>query len=236
MCAAMNRNLDQGIPLTEPKFYGDITEDKLNEYLMGDDNIPCPMIKERVKCLHEIAQVLDDKYQGSFVNCLKQSNKSAQKLLQIVTEEFKCFDDTAEYNGKTVSIHKRAQILVADLWQLFEGQGQCAFDDIDTITMFADYRVPQSLQYFGVFQYSSELLAFLKTDQMLPSGDSREVEIRGCSIEATKRIVDKVNVSLKKDGKKINAIQVDYFLWTFRREKAEEMKDFPYHRVRSIFY
>lgn len=39
--------------------------------------------------------------------------------------------------------HKRVQILVADLWACFEGQGHGKFDDIDHITMFADYRVPQ---------------------------------------------------------------------------------------------
>lgn len=48
----MNRTLDAGIPLTDPKFYENISEDDLNKHLMGDDNIPCPMIKERVKCLH----------------------------------------------------------------------------------------------------------------------------------------------------------------------------------------
>ena len=37
-------------------------------------------------------------------------------------------------------ILKRAEILVADLWACFEGQGLGAFTDIDTITMFADYR------------------------------------------------------------------------------------------------
>jgi len=39
-----------------------------------------------------------------------------------------------------VHILKRAQILVADLWACFEGQGLGAFADIDAITMFADYR------------------------------------------------------------------------------------------------
>ena len=48
----MNRTLDAGIPLTDSKFYENISEDDLNKHLMGDDNIPCPMIKERVKCLH----------------------------------------------------------------------------------------------------------------------------------------------------------------------------------------
>lgn len=39
-----------------------------------------------------------------------------------------------------VSIHKRAQILIGDIWACHEGQGLGEFDDIDSLTMFADYR------------------------------------------------------------------------------------------------
>jgi hypothetical protein len=38
---------------------------------------------------------------------------------------------------------KRAQILIADVWACFNGEAYGAFTDIDRITMFADYRVPQ---------------------------------------------------------------------------------------------
>ena len=41
---------------------------------------------------------------------------------------------------RPVSLYKRAQILIADLWLCFDGQGLGQFDDIDTLTMFADYR------------------------------------------------------------------------------------------------
>ena len=51
-CAAINRTLENGIALTDPKFYKEITKSQLNEYLMGDSSVPCPMIEERVKCLH----------------------------------------------------------------------------------------------------------------------------------------------------------------------------------------
>ena len=84
--------------------------------------------------------MLKTKYGGKFVNCLRDCNKSAKELLKRVIADFPCFDDSHVYKGHKVAIHKRAQILVADLWQLFEGQGLCEFKDIDTITMFADYR------------------------------------------------------------------------------------------------
>ena len=58
MCAAINRTLEEGIPLTDPEFYGKITETDLDKYFIGDDNVSCPMIKQRVDCLHEIAKVM----------------------------------------------------------------------------------------------------------------------------------------------------------------------------------
>ena len=39
-----------------------------------------------------------------------------------------------------VSFLKRAQIFVADVWSRFGGTGYGEFNDIDTLTMFADYR------------------------------------------------------------------------------------------------
>jgi len=71
-CAATCRTLDSGVPLTTPTYYATITEEKLNSFLMGDDQVPCPLIKERVACLHEIAKVLNEKYENTFVNCIKQ--------------------------------------------------------------------------------------------------------------------------------------------------------------------
>jgi len=40
----------------------------------------------------------------------------------------------------TVAMYKRAQILIGDIWACFRGQDLGQFNDIDTITMFADYR------------------------------------------------------------------------------------------------
>ena len=250
-CAATCRTLDAGIPLTTPSFYGVITEDQLSTFLIGDDEVECPLVKERVSCLHEIAGVLEQRFQNSFVNCIKKCEESetmkAQNLLNLIHKEFPCFRDESDYllPGETssikVSFMKRAQILISDLWSLFEGKGLGKFDDIDSLTMFADYRVPQSLQYFGAFKYSNELMEELnKPKNVMEHGSLYEIEIRGCSIEAVDRITRKTKIILdqqKSDmSKHLNDVTVDYFLWGFRREKAEEMEKFPYHKVRSIYY
>ena len=106
------------------------------------------------------------------------------------------FRDIAEYNGKQVAIYKRAQILIADIWACFEGQGYGKFQDIDTITMFADYLIPQALFYFGAIEYSKELREYLEKDHLMKPGDRYEFEIRGCSIWATELISKERDASL----------------------------------------
>jgi hypothetical protein len=54
-------------------------------------------------------------------------------------------------------ITKLFQILVSDIWALFEGKGSGQFNDIDSLTMFADYRVPQSLQVGNYSHFFCEL-------------------------------------------------------------------------------
>jgi len=239
MCAAINRSLDKGIPLTDPSYFVNITHELLGNHLVGDNGVPIPLLDKRVECLHEVGKVLVKKYSSSFVNVLDSANNSASKLLSLVLDNFPCFRDTAIFDGKEVSFHKRAQILVADLWCLFEGSGRGGFSDIEQLTMFADYRVPQSLQHYGVLSYGTELLHFLNQDKELKPQDIWEQEIRGCSIEAVERVTARVKQLLKESKQEhlvVNSILVDQFLWGYRREHAEKMKSIPYHKVRSIFY
>ncbi len=47
---------------------------------------------------------------------------------------------------RAVALYKRAQILIADVWACCGGQGYGEFQDIDSITMFADYRFVTTTQ------------------------------------------------------------------------------------------
>lgn len=63
-----------------------------------------------VSIISEVSKVLDEKFGGTFVTCLKEADKSAQKLLSIVLDNFSCFRDVAQFKGKKVSLLKRAQV------------------------------------------------------------------------------------------------------------------------------
>lgn len=69
--------------------------------------------------------------------------------------------------------------MVADLWACFEGEDYGEFRDIDKISMFADYRIPQILNNMGCLYYSPPLDTAIRAKKDIPSGSSWETQLRG---------------------------------------------------------
>lgn len=110
---------------------------------------------------------------------IEDAKGSAAGLVNLLADHFPCFKDEATFERKKVRFLKRAQIFVADLWAAFDGEGYGAFNDIDKITMFADYRVPQMLHSLGVMAYCPPLEARMRRLECIESGHSWELQIRG---------------------------------------------------------
>lgn len=123
------------------------------------------------------------KYECDITNLIVDAKGSAARLVNLLAQDFKCFRDEHQFEGrkKPIRILKRAQILVADIWACFEGKDYGEFRDIDKITMFADYRIPQILNSMGCLQYSPLLDLAVREKKMMASGDNREVQLRGIS-------------------------------------------------------
>lgn len=101
-------------------------------------------------------------------------------MVNLLAADFPCFNDVALYdNRKTVRFLKRAQICVADIWAAFDGEGYGRFDDIDKITIFADYRVPQILNALGCLWYSPPLQTAIVQKKVIESGHPWELQLRG---------------------------------------------------------
>ncbi|GAD95248.1 hypothetical protein AOR_1_390144 [Paecilomyces variotii No. 5] len=185
LVAALQRALDEEIPITSPDFWNDeleCTDELLKHVFRSSTDEEIPLFEERVQCLREAGKVLSEKFDGSFVNCLYDANHSAASLVNLLADNFSCFRDQWTFEGHKVRLYKRAQILVADLWACFEGQGYGEFHDIDKITMFADYRIPQMLYQLGCLVYSPPLESHIRQLKPIPSGSNWEIELRGTSI------------------------------------------------------
>ncbi|CAH8564574.1 unnamed protein product [Heterobilharzia americana] len=185
LCAAVNRAIDEGIDILNPAVYQDMTEEQLKHIFRSNTTESIPLFNERLNSLKNAGKTLLENFDGAFRNVVSKCDKSASTLLILLCDYFPSFRDYASYKGKNVSFMKRAQILIGDLWYCFEGKGFGFFHDIDEITAFADYRVPQVLHYFGVIEYSEELITKIRKGEEIENGNKFEVEIRAATILAT---------------------------------------------------
>uniref|UniRef100_A0A1I8ANG1 Queuosine 5'-phosphate N-glycosylase/hydrolase n=1 Tax=Steinernema glaseri TaxID=37863 RepID=A0A1I8ANG1_9BILA len=241
--ACINRALSKGIPITSAEFMRDVTVDQIKEIFKSDNGTSIPLPELRAAVLNDAGRVLIERFDGSFYNCIKECNRSALKLVNIILNNFKSFRDVSKYDEKTVLFIKRAQILVADTYQCLSSKYEPAnFNDMDQLTMFADYRVPQVLCYFNALEYVKELKDFLWTYEVMELGHAYEAEIRGMSIYCCDRIVEEIKAlrtaeDEAKGLQQITATDVDFYLWCLRRKDPEPVeKAVPFHLVRCIYY
>ncbi|KAJ3491692.1 hypothetical protein NLI96_g502 [Meripilus lineatus] len=147
LVAAIDRALEEGIPITDPSFYSseDLCPDALIAHIFrraaqSSENIP--LLKERIAILREVGSILTTQYRGSFqtfLNTLQEEHQgraTALHLVKKVTDTFPSFRDEVSFEGRRgetksstasfaadvqykVCLWKRAQILVAESWAAF---------------------------------------------------------------------------------------------------------------------
>ncbi|KAF4820610.1 Queuosine salvage protein [Colletotrichum siamense] len=240
MVASLQRALEEGIPITSSDFWqseGECNMELMRHVFRSKTEEEMPLLEERLACLREAGTVLYERYNCSVTKLIEAANGSAARLVNLLARDFDCFRDEHVFEGrrKPVRFLKRAQILVADIWACFGGEGIGAFRDIDKITMFADYRVPQILNTMGCLYYSPSLATAINSKRVLESGARWELQMRACSIWC----VELIKREIQKDhpGTSVNAILIDFFLYdTMKELEAAGTETVNHHRTRSIWY
>eukprot|EP00743_Colponemidia_sp_Colp-15_P002424 GILK01002628.1.p1 GENE.GILK01002628.1~~GILK01002628.1.p1 ORF type:complete len:325 (+),score=45.16 GILK01002628.1:32-976(+) len=204
-----------------------LTEDELSRWLAGSN---LPLMSERTRLLNEVGVNLNVFFEGSIANLVRQAKGKASELVRLILAYFPGFRDTAIHCGEQVFFYKRAQIFVGDVWGAFSKQGLGQFGDMEEITMFADYRVPQILRACSVLEYAPELAEHVDSKKELAWGSAEEVEIRAATVYVTELLRE----ALQRKGVSILSVELDWLLW----QKGELEKDSiaPHHRILSVYY
>ncbi|GAA5927878.1 queuosine 5'-phosphate N-glycosylase/hydrolase [Sporobolomyces koalae] len=243
LLAALWRAIERGVDVTNPAWYGtEATDEDLEAVFASDQAEPIPLLKERIVVLRQVGSILCQRYGGSVKTLIESCHHSALDLVETVTSTFACYDDRTTYPplSTPILIRKRAQILVAETWAAFEGQDLGKFDDIDQLTMFADYRVPQILHSLGTLEYDQHVTSILEQGTNLDNGSKEEVEIRCASIVVVEEIKHEIERLVTEQGVTVkvpNAVLLDFLLWDLAKvEEKQGRAVLPHHRTRSVFY
>ena len=231
LAASLARAVEEGRPLWDARYLADLDERTLGEILLPAPGCPpIPLFAERLANAREVGRVLLSRYDGQFARAVELAGGSAVSLTLLVARELPSFHDVTAWRGQAVRFYKRAQICVADLHAAFLGQRWGAFRDLDHLTAFADYKLPQLLRERGVLVYAPELAMQVDTYTPLAAGSEAEVEVRAATVWA----VERLRGCLAQRGIARPASAIDYRLWAESQTPSPAMR--PYHRTRTIYY
>ncbi|MFN3477993.1 MAG: queuosine salvage family protein, partial [bacterium] len=174
-----------------------------------------------------------------------EANRDVNKFVKLVVDTFSNYKDTADYqlnNGRVINVgfYKRAQLLAHDLYLLYQYYHKnnpevieresfvkyLDFKNIDNLTAFADYKLPQFLHNKGIITYSEDLLNDIKNGKLINTKDIKEVEIRAATVVAVDELASKT---------KTYPAFVDNVLWNLAKVDANSLI-YPHHKTLTIYY
>jgi len=150
--------------------------------------------------------------------------------LNLLVSDFESFDDRSFYKNEEIYFYKRAQLLIADIYQIFQGRGYGYFQNIEELTACADYKLPQVLRRYNILSYSSSLSEKVDNLVLIPKGSDEEIEIRANTIWA----IEFLKQEMAKIGKFLPSFAINDHLWLIGQQKLSEDK--PYHRTLTTAY
>jgi hypothetical protein len=233
MEACLKRAHDEGRPILEGEFLKSIEESEMREIFSG--NMTIPLFEERLAIFREVGNVLCDKYRGHFHNLVAQSGGrlfgGGRGMIDRLVQDFPSFNDSVDYLGQRVNFYKRAQLTAGMLHGRFQNTPYFNMEDIDQLTIFADYVLPKGLRDMGVLEYCPPLAKQVDSQRIIPEGSKEELEIRAATIHAADRIMKTIN-QIRNGQNKVNAIHLDARLWF----ESRDPKGTPHHLTPTIAY
>jgi Potential Queuosine, Q, salvage protein family len=245
--AALTRAVEEGYALWDARYLSEISRDDLAAIFRGAPSstpsskgagamnltpipVQIPLLEQRLANAREVGSVLLERFDGQFSHVIEEAGGSAVRLALLLAEHFPSFHDVASFRGQEVRFFKRAQICVADLHGAFEGKHWGAFTDLDHLTIFADYKLPQLLRHHGVLEYHFTLAERVDGMELLESGSEEEVQIRAATVWACELLRQTMNAA---DREPVTAADIDQQLWLLSQDTVNMR---PYHRTCTIYY
>lgn len=239
LVAALRRGIEEGQELHSASWLACVEGEDVAHLLRPAEGHPeIPLFEARVHNLRELGRgllALDSETPATALITL--ANGSAVSLVREVVRRFPSFKDIAIWTrtdtglpGHEVRFYKRAQILVGDLAGGLAPSPLGQFHDLDKLTAFADYKVPQVLRQLGILRYSDSLAGRITRREHLLPGSADEIEIRAGTIWGC----ELVRQALDERGRTVSAHELDWLLWTMGQSLPAGSE--PYHLTPTIFY
>lgn len=225
---SLENEIKQNPELLKSGKLANLSIEDLGDILMG--NVTIPLLAERHNNINNYGETLKSKFEGSVFNLITEAEYDAVKLCELLVDNFACFQDISTLGGRTIAFYKRAQLNTKMIHDTLIRFGERGLTNLDKLTAFADYKIPQLLRKIGILSYSESLANKIDNYEIIPANSREEIEIRASTIWAAEYL--KEELLQKFDF--VTSAHIDGLLWLKSQDKSE--KDKPYHRTLTTAY
>ena len=193
------------------------------------------MVVERAKNLKLFGYLINSAFDNSITKLMETAEGklftlNGSGLVNLLSNNTPAYGDSNSFRNKTAFFDKRVQLAAG----MLIGAGLFPNDQVNQLTVFADYNLPNELRHQGVIEYSKNLATRVDDNKMIKAGSREELEIRASTVHAADRIIKRVN-ELRDDP--INALHLDAQLFfDGRGRKKEGTEKFPHHLTQTTAY
>lgn len=238
MTACLRRALEEGMPVTDPRFLRDKKKWTLERAKVVFRGVPpldvIPMLRERWLLLRQSAEALQD-FDGQWINVFSGSSFRAFDGGKGVVEILAGFDSFYdEYPGSTLygklqgpslPFYKRDHLLV----QMYDGRARSSkalqrIKDAELLILPADYELPKALasEQIGALEFSPGLQQKIRDKEALQEGSREVVEFRLATVELGEVLQETVNQIRRAAGlAPYTKVELDYPLWLAGRNSPD---------------
>lgn len=207
-CLRLTEKWDE---IKDPQFLRNVDENYLLSELFAAES-PISLIKERTAALREVGDFLSKSTDFTFEKLFRRYRRNAYLTSQALPTLLPTWRDP---------FFKRSQLFVGMVYGRFQDWENLPIEEesLHNLTVFADYKVPQTLIAMGIIEPHARILTRLHSNRFLGSGSRKELELRAATIAGADLITDKLRSLVDDD---INSLHTDYLLWGASR-KVETM-------------
>lgn len=217
MWAILNRAMDEGTPVLDPDWLSSLTVEEFSSLTQPSGEVDLPHIESRVENLNSLGEFMNERNLDSFQTLFENHDELHGGFIDELTE-CEAYQDERTYRGDTISFNKRAQLAVTMVYDRLHHHGSqewATFDDMGSLTLFADYGIPAYLNTVGAIEYSGDLEEAVEQRAEIPENSPEEVEIRIATIKVGSLIRDLLE---SRYGMEVGIPELDYTLWELRQE------------------
>lgn len=229
VCASFKRALEDGIPDADVNYLIKAKKKDISSLFRSATGAEIPLLDKRVKILNKNAKILKKYFSGEAVNLIQKADHDAIKLFKLLIKYFPSYRDFAKYNGKKVVFLKIAHLLAIDLeYRLTPRSKQPFLKNVDKLSVFADYKLPQLLRMFGLLEYDRSLSKKVDSYAVIRAGSTEEVEMRAAAIWGVEL--------LRQQLSKYSSMEIGQVIWLMSQNQKLQSKIKPYHRTYTTYY